>query len=344
MDPGTAAIITLAGVGAMSGYGASVVNADQAKMIDDKVSVQVAAIKAKADKLDEIQQKLNSKMTETEQLQRRVKNLDAAIAQLQKEKAASESKMKSTLEKAQEGEILFKKASLAQLMYTSEALSQHPDILAAVEESKNKEDVEKVLNSIKSKRMLLSRGTLAEFYQKLLTANGGTPLLDRVKFMDIMTEILRGAEAGIKGKDAAEKEGKKQEAQSKKEEEEAKKEAAPEPEPEPAPAPEPAPEPEPEAKSEMPKAEADTKDAVCKTTLDGRGIGTLSQYRKWMLANKDAPESDKAEVNDCVDRILKGRKGGMRKKKLRTRRGVKQNVRRSRSGKNRSDRSHSNTR
>ena len=332
MDPGTAAIITLASVGAMSGYGASVVNADQGKMIDDKVAIQVAAIKSKADKLDEIQQKLNSKMTETEQLQTRVKNLDAAIAQLQKEKASSESKMKSTLEKAQEGEILFKKASLAALMYTADELRKRPEIVTAIEESKQKEAVEKVLNSIKSKLMLIKRGTLAELFQKLLTANGGTPLIDRLKFMDTMTEILRGAEAGIKAKETAEKEAKKREAQAKKEGEQAKK----------APAPEPAPEPEPQ--TNMPENEAEKKDEACKAVLASRGIATLSQYRKWMLANKDAPESEKAEVNDCVDRILKNRKGGMRKKKLRSRRGVKQNVRRSRSRKNRSNGTHPDSR
>jgi hypothetical protein len=76
--------------------------------------------------------------------------------------------------------------------------------------------------------------------------------------------------------------------------------------------------------------------------LTSLGIRDLSSYRKWMLKNKNDPRL--AIVNNCADIILKNRTGGMRKKKLRTRRRDKQNVRRTRRSQNRPNRSHSNTR
>ena len=68
----------------------------------------------------------------------------------------------------------------------------------------------------------------------------------------------------------------------------------------------------------------------CKQTLRSLGIRDLSSYRKWSRDNKNDPRF--AEVNNCADIVLKNRTGGMRKKKLRTRRGGKQNDRRTRRG------------
>ena len=74
----------------------------------------------------------------------------------------------------------------------------------------------------------------------------------------------------------------------------------------------------------------DTERATSKAKLDALGITSLKEYRKWMGKNKDSP--DIAEINNAVDLVLKGRTGGLRKKKLRTRRVKKQrNVRRTRS-------------
>jgi len=101
--------------------------------------------------------------------------------------------------------------------------------------------------------------------------------------------------------------------------------------------PEPVPIPEPEAESrsvELPEIN------TCKETLSSLGIDDLSSYRKWTRNNRDDPRLP--EVNNCADIVLKNRTGGMRKKKLRTRRGGKQNVRRTRGSQNRSNRSHPN--
>jgi hypothetical protein len=99
--------------------------------------------------------------------------------------------------------------------------------------------------------------------------------------------------------------------------------------------PEPVVEPEPEAESrsvELPEINA------CKETLSSLGIEDLSSYRKWIRDNQNDPRLP--EVNNCADIVLKNRTGGMRKKKLRTRREGKQNVGRTRRSKNRANRSH----
>ena len=99
--------------------------------------------------------------------------------------------------------------------------------------------------------------------------------------------------------------------------------------------PEPEHEPEPEAESrsvELPEINA------CKETLSSLGIEDLSSYRKWIRDNQNDPRLP--EVNNCADIVLKNRTGGMRKKKLRTRREGKQNVGRTRRSKNRANRSH----
>ena len=102
-------------------------------------------------------------------------------------------------------------------------------------------------------------------------------------------------------------------------------EAVPEPPaPEPAPIPEPVPEPEAEQR-EVKQDEIDQ----CKQRLDSLRIRTLGDYRKWMAKNRGNP--DIPMINNCVDIVLKGRTGGLRKKKLRTRRvGKQKNVRRTR--------------
>lgn len=109
--------------------------------------------------------------------------------------------------------------------------------------------------------------------------------------------------------------------------------------PEPVSAPEPIPTPEPEPQErELGVGEMEQ----CQEKLTSLEISNLPTYRKWAMKNKDSP--DLPDVNNCVDIVLKGRKGGVtRKKKLRTRRvGKQRNVRRTRGGQNRTDRPNSN--
>jgi outer membrane biosynthesis protein TonB len=127
------------------------------------------------------------------------------------------------------------------------------------------------------------------------------------------------------------------------------KPTVPEPTPEPTPEPplQPIPEPvlegqsEPEPEAKMRPDQPDEKimrDDECKNVLDGLEIKSRRDFKKWARTNHPDKGGDSAlfqRVNECVLRIFPT--GGLRKKKLRTRRHVKQNVRRSRSSKNRPD-------
>jgi outer membrane biosynthesis protein TonB len=119
------------------------------------------------------------------------------------------------------------------------------------------------------------------------------------------------------------------------------------PEPTPEPPLQPIPEPvlegqsEPEPEAKMRPDQPDEKimrDDECKNVLDGLEIKSRRDFKKWARTNHPDKGGDSAlfqRVNECVLRIFPT--GGLRKKKLRTRRHVKQNVRRSRSSKNRTD-------
>lgn len=122
--------------------------------------------------------------------------------------------------------------------------------------------------------------------------------------------------------------------------------AVPEPAvPEPA-VPEPAvPEPEANFADEQPEETAQ-RDASCKKVLEENNVKSNRDFKRWSLRNHPDQGGDEEvfkNVSGCVTRMY--RKGGLRKKKLRTRRGGKQkNVRRTRGRKNRTNRTHSNSR
>lgn len=104
--------------------------------------------------------------------------------------------------------------------------------------------------------------------------------------------------------------------------------------------PEPIPEPEDNSRAE-PTDEKEQRDSECKAVLDGVGITSRRQFLKWSKMNHPDKGGDTAiyqRVNECVLRLYP--QGGLRKKKLRTRRGGKQNVGRSRSRKDGPDRTH----
>jgi hypothetical protein len=91
-------------------------------------------------------------------------------------------------------------------------------------------------------------------------------------------------------------------------------------------------EPEEAKPQEEAKDEKTLRDSDCKAILDGVGITSRRQFLKWSKTNHPDKGGDTAtyqRVNECVIRLYSS--GGLRKKKLRTRRGGKQkNVRRTR--------------
>jgi hypothetical protein len=99
----------------------------------------------------------------------------------------------------------------------------------------------------------------------------------------------------------------------------------------------------PEEEEAMEREVLSEEKAECTTLLNELNIKKTIDRGKWVRKNPDDPRI--AQVNNCVDINLRGKRGGtVRKKKLRTRRGGKQsNVRRSRRSKNRPNRPTSNS-
>jgi hypothetical protein len=99
----------------------------------------------------------------------------------------------------------------------------------------------------------------------------------------------------------------------------------------------------PEEEEAMEREVLSEEKAECTTLLNELNIKKTIDRGKWVRKNPDDPRI--AQVNNCVDINLRGKRGGtVRKKKLRTRHGGKQsNVRRSRRSKNRPNRPTSNS-
>ena len=342
MDPGTAAFGVLGTIAAISGYGASKMSAAQQGAFDDAVARAVQKTKAE---IEAQQQRTRAAEMKADRLQKMVDALTAEAG------------------KTTDYETLFKSASFADMRALSTQLLERPEITAALEGSATRPAVENALKSLSGVQYAtsLSRGTLAKFFEKVTAANNGTALLDRQMFMNIVTEILRQRKA-----QPAPEPVPAQEAAPAAPEPVPAPAPAPAPEPvpapaapEPQPAPEPAPEPprwrqqrpdappwgRPEPAPQAEEAEAEfapesphekeTRNASCITKLNGLQIQSSRDYKRWTRTNHPDKGGDSAlfqQVTECVQRMQQQGlwRGGSRKKKLRMRRGVKQNVRRTR--------------
>jgi hypothetical protein len=329
-EPGTIALGVLSAVTGISGYGANIMNKDQQKMIDEKVAAEVSSIKGSVDELNTIKESLRTETSEKEQLKTEVETLKNAIEQLKKEKASKEGQLKSV----QVDEYAFRSASRAHLIkafeLVGEQLPKSPETDAAIKAF-----------IAKTSSMLSRRGTLNEVVLELTRTTGKTP--DEVR--EVIQEALRKAPEEVKKDAASSSDAKQQAAETMKEDLKKEQETTPVPEPEAIP--EPSPMPQPETEEAEPEAEArpeqtdekEMRDDECKNVLEGLEIKSRRDFLKWSKTNHPDKGGDTAtyqRVNECVLRIYP--QGGLRKKKLRTRRGGKQNVRRSRNRKNRSNR------
>lgn len=329
-EPGTIALGVLSAVTGISGYGANIMNKDQQKMIDEKVAAEVSSIKGSVDELNTIKESLRTETSEKEQLKTEVETLKNAIEQLKKEKASKEGQLKSV----QVDEYAFRSASRAHLIkafeLVGEQLPKSPETDTAIKAF-----------IAKTSSMLSRRGTLNEVVLELTRTTGKTP--DEVR--EVIQEALRKAPEEVKKDAASSSDAKQQAAETMKEDLKKEQETTPVPEPEAIP--EPSPMPQPETEEAEPEAEArpeqtdekEMRDDECKNVLEGLEIKSRRDFLKWSKTNHPDKGGDTAtyqRVNECVLRIYP--RGGLRKKKLRTRRGGKQNVRRSRTRKNRSNR------
>ena len=300
MDPATATLAVLSTITGISGYGAYRLNSKAALAMDDTAN-QLAA-----QKIEKVRKEL---ALATEQMkskaERELKAKQAEVDGFKRDIEAlktSKGVLESKLQSATELEQLYRFVSLSVFRKSIKDFGERAEIKKALEGLAEPQikAVAKVLEKVGNvSRLSLTRGSAQAMFQELSKASG-REFMPRVEFDKILMEVFKSAEVSSES-------------------------APPAPEPA-APEPEPA-APEPESKErDVPQQEIEQ----CREKLDSLGIKTLSDYRKWMLQNKTSP--DIPIVNNCVDIVLKGRKGGLRKKKLRSRRGGKQrkHVRRTR--------------
>lgn len=187
-------------------------------------------------------------------------------------------KAKQGLEILTEGERLYKTVKLNVLRAAVKDFRSRPAVVSFQDRltPEQKDATNKVFDGIEKLNMIsLSRGSLFTFHRDLSNA-AGRDFLSRSEFDRLFVECLKQAQV-----------------------------APPAPAPEP-PTPEP-PASEPEAQERnVPVGEIEQ----CKQKLDSLNIKSLKDYRKWMGQNRDNPEVP--NVNNCVDVVLKGVKGGIR--------------------------------
>ena len=292
MDPATATLAVLSTITGISGYGAYRLNSKAALAMDDTAN-QLAA-----QKIEKVRKEL---ALATEQMkskaERELKAKQAEVDGFKRDIEAlktSKGVLESKLQSATELEQLYRFVSLSVFRKSIKDFGERAEIKKALEGLAEPQikAVAKVLEKVGNvSRLSLTRGSAQAMFQELSKASG-REFMPRVEFDKILMEVFKSAEVSS--------------------------ESAP-PAPEPA-----APEPESKERNVLPQEIEE-----CRVKLDSLGIKTLSDYRKWMLQNKTSP--DIPIVNNCVDIVLKGRKGGLRKKKLRSRReGKQKNVRRTR--------------
>lgn len=347
VDPGTAAFGVITAILAVSGYGVSKEGSKGQATFDEAV---LRAANVAKDQLMRFQRDRDTAINKAKSLETEKVALEAEIR-----------KLRETVNAGQQGELLFRGASVAVLKQAAKTVRENETVKAAVQSSQNPEAVQKVLDSLTSIRSLtpIVRGTMAGVFERLTKANNSNQIMDRDAFLEIYTRALERAPADIDEAARLAKEKKTAEAQAR---------AGPPPEvppvvppvapevppvaapgglPEVPPvAPE---EPEAQAAPESPeyKLEYDTK---CNAKLAEQNITNWRSYLRWTRIHRvdrpGATDEEKqlfGEITGCATRMYKGM-GGMRKKTLRSRRGVKQNERGSRRSKNRANRSHPNTR
>ena len=354
MEPGTAAILVLSAITGISGYGAMKLNARRGASIDEEVQKAIGdakAIIAATEEAKVIAEKEVQKLTDE------LNTLKKAEKQLKSEKDT----LSKSLESASEPEKTYRGLSTEVFKEAIQDFIQKPAI-------QDLGDLKKVFEPLLS-RFSLSRGTADSLYRKVETAVGPTRMIPRTNFDALLLESLKkgpsllekrrvdqAEEARIaKEKSEAEAAEKVEKARLAKAKADAETQAANDIA---------AAEAAELRKAAMEKAAADAQTAKEKAAADAatkkaeaatkraearaarEKAAQLRQAEREKAAQLRKAEREKAAAEAAAKKAAKDKgsltlrtpKGGMRKKKLRTRRGVKQNVRRTRRSKNRSNR------
>ena len=327
MDPGTAAILTLSTITGISGYGAYKLNARRGASIDEEVQKAVkdaqAMIKASEDAKVIAEQERNKKEEEVKKLSAEIAKMQKAQQQLLDEKVV----LSKNLESATELEKTYRELTPEVFKQAIMDFKDNPKI----KELGHPEFFDPLLS-----RFSATRGTARALYAKFKTAV--TVMMPKTEFDTLLLNALKNGKSSLEQLQKKEAEAAEAKAAAKAA---AKAKAATE---------------------AQAKRQAEAEGAAIRQKAEQEAA--LTNARERVAARNIAIEKaarDKAEADTYVKRAadeaniakekaaqekgaltLRTPTGGMRKKKLRTRRGGKQNDRRTRRSKNRSNRSHPN--
>ena len=302
MDPGTAAILTLSTITGISGYGAMKLNAKRGASIDEEVKKAIGDAQAMIKSAQDAKVIAEQERTKKEQ---EVQKLTAEITKMQKaqEQLISEKDVLSkNLESATELEKTYRALSPEVFKQAIQDFMEKPEIMKL----EHPEIFEALLS-----RYSVTRGTAHSLYTKL--SNLVVTMIPKPEFDALLLESLKNGTRSLEQRRAKEAE----EARLAKEKSDA--EAA--------------------AKAAEAQAAKDGAAVEAKAIQDKKNA-EAAELRKAAIEKAIADSAAKKAAQEKGALTLRTPVGGMRKKKLRTRRGVKQNVGRTRRSKNRANRSH----
>jgi colicin import membrane protein len=304
MDPGTAAILTLSTITGISGYGAMKLNAKRGASIDEEVKKAIGDAQALIKSAQDAKLIAEQERNKKEE---EVKKLSAEIAKMQKaqQQLVDEKVVLSkNLESATELEKTYREL-------TPEVFKQ------AINDFKAKPEIEKLghpeLFEPLLSRFSVTRGTARALYAKFESVVVG--MIPKADFDVLLLDALKNGSSSLEQR-------KKKEAEAA---QAAKDKAAA------------------EAKAIKDKADAAAKVKAAEAqAVRDVAAAEAAALRKAAIEKAAADAAARKAAQEKGALTLRTPTGGMRKKKLRTRRGGKQNDRRTRRSKNRSNRSHPN--
>jgi hypothetical protein len=304
MDPGTAAILTLSTITGISGYGAMKLNAKRGASIDEEVKKAIGDAQAMIKSAQDAKVIAEQERNKKEQ---EVKKLTTEIATMQKAQQqliTEKDVLSKNLESATELEKTYRELS-------SEVFKQ------AIMDFKSKPEIEKLghpeLFEPLLSRFSATRGTARTLYAKFETAV--TVMMPKAEFDTLLLDALKNGSSSLEQRKKKEAE----EAQAVKD-----KAAA-------------------EAKAIKDKADAEAKVKAAEAqAVRDVAAAEAAALRKASIEKAAADAVARKAAQEKGALTLRTPVGGMRKKKLRTRREGKQNVRRTRRSQNRPNRSHPN--
>ena len=332
MDPATAVALTLSGIATVSGYGAMKLNAKSKATIDEQVKLAIgdaeALIKSAQDATLKAEKERNKQDEEVKRLNAELSTLKKAQKQLLDQKKV----LSQNLESATELEKTYRE--LTPEVFKQAIMDFKENIV--IKKLGHEEFFDPLLS-----RFSVTRGTARSLYTKFEKAVAKNVMISQDDFNAFLLEYLKNGKTSLEErqkKEAAEAQAAKDKAvEAKTAKDEADKQKANEAQA--------LRQLEAEQATAKRKADQETAMTNAKVKLDARNAA-IEKAAKDKAAGEVFVKNAALEAQAAKDKIaqekgvltLRTPKGGMRKKKLRTRRRDKQNVRRTRRSQNRPNR------